>query len=53
MPFDSNSFIIHVDNGASATMSNKRDLFETLHPLKLNKSNHIAGVNGGVIPVKG
>jgi hypothetical protein len=52
-PFDSDSFIIHIDNGASATMSNKRDHFETLHPLKPNESNHIAGVNGGVIPVKG
>jgi hypothetical protein len=52
-PFDSDSFIIHIDNGASATMSNKRDHFETLHPLKPNESNHIAGVNGRVIPVKG
>jgi hypothetical protein len=34
-------------------MSNKQDHFETLHPLKPNKSNHIAGINGGVIPVKG
>jgi hypothetical protein len=52
-PLNSDSFVIHVDNGALATMSNKRDHFETLHPLTPSKSNHIAGVNGGVIPVKG
>jgi hypothetical protein len=34
-------------------MSNKQDHLETLHPLKPNKSNHIAGINGRVIPVKG
>jgi hypothetical protein len=32
--FNSDSFIIHINNGTSATMSNKRDHFETLHPLK-------------------
>jgi hypothetical protein len=45
-PSDCDSFIIHVDNGALATMSNKQDHFETLHPLKPNESNDNAGVTG-------
>ena len=51
--FDSDSFLIQIDSGASRSISNKREHFESIEPLNVNKLNRICGPTGEESPIKG
>ena len=51
--FDSDSFLIQIDSGASRSISNKREHFESIEPLDVNEPNRICGPTGEESPIKG
>jgi hypothetical protein len=50
--FDSNSFLIQVDSGASCSISNCKAHFETLEPIDPKGSHKISGPTGEESPIK-
>ena len=51
--FDSDSFIIQVDDGASRSISNNKSHFESIEPLKITDPHGVTGPSGKTVPIKG
>jgi len=51
--FDSDSFLIQVDNGASRSISNDRSHFESIEPLDKDDPTIVLGPTGEESPIKG
>jgi hypothetical protein len=51
--FDSDSFLIHVDNCASRSISNDKSHFESIRPLDPSDNDRIYGPSGEAAPIKG
>ena len=51
--FDSDSFIIQVDDGASRSISNNKSHFESIEPLKITDPHGVTGPSGETVPIKG
>jgi hypothetical protein len=51
--FNSDSFPIQIDSGASQRISNDKSHFESIKPLEINDPAGILGLTGEKSPIKG